>query len=883
MTSAEKTVEAVQNDWLGRPQTLTAPKTATEATWLIQAPEMGHVRPLRSLVSGRGDKAAKLKSQIRLGWTTDALYLHAVLFTSNMDRVLKLAGEPEAHRRDQWGADALEMQIDMGRTQKRYAHLIFTPCGQMVSYEGFNNRHVDGYHPEVGLAVTINQAQGTWVIQARIGFAALGATPRPGDVWGLNLLRVDADEEGGYAQWAPTYGDALRPTMFGGLKFLAPKEQGTRDDASDQGEIDAFGAYWRATRAEFQHRINAVTDQEALGQLLTGPDGKTATSDWKAWAGHLAGRAHPGAVRWESLEPGVVPEQDRKTALALAAKMMEKIQGWDPAQPTVEALEMTKLESLADALILTGEATYAKAIEKAILTHDACWRALLEKPGTPVGHEHPRLYPDFQVIQALFLGYAYLALCRHGKVDEKVHGAVMTRMLRAGRFADHNISLVYNYGNHQIFESAGLAVVAALFPEFAESDRWAQTASLAMRKHYLSDVYADGGYMERCGYHTVALSFTAQAIAVIKASGQENRFAAFMCDEVMEVIDRMYGWVVKMTLPDATLPAFGDFRKHPQGRLLTQGAALRGRPEWLAPLNGTALGSMSLDESAFTVMRSATGGHAMAVDHGPMGGQHSHIDTLGFVAYAGGQAVAVDSGMGLSYSDPNYMGWYRNAEAHNMVTVDDAVPEKLARRTGWHAGAVGDILVMRSDAWLHTRGLTWERAILFSHLGAWAVFDRLWRVNEQKAKPGVFDLHLHSPVALKPGPEGWAWGDDVVLAVAGSGSVTGPVIRPRPGTAAPPETMSMRLHDAMTLYGHAVVEDVSHATWRVKAGANGGAWFTTVILPTKASGNAVELVGERSAIVRIGDARVVFAREENGWVISQERGTGGGKVERLAL
>lgn len=892
----------VRHDWLGRVETLSVPKTMTEARWLGEEAAgkeaIKRVRAMRAMVTGRGERLAKLKSEIRLGWTADALWLHATLYTASLDRVEKLAGEPRAYRRDQWGADALEVQVDMGRTQSRYAHLILPPGGRVVSYEGFSNRHVDGYHPEMGLAVAFDREAGAWVLEARIGFDALGAIPEAGDVWGLNILRVDADEQGGYSQWAPTYGEALRPSMFGGMRFLGPGDAGVINAQSDAAEVAAYGAYWQARCEGFEKRINGVDEEDALGELRMGEKGEAA-KDWKAWGEYLACRAHPGPVRWDAWEAGKVPECDRATVMALAAKAMERVQRWDTERPSVEYLDMVGVEPIADALILTGDAVYARAIAQAILAHDACWRALIEKPGTPVGHEHPRLYPDSQVTQAVFIGHIYFALLRHGPVSDQVHAAVMLRMLRAGRFADQNISLVYYYGNHQAHESAGLGTIASLFPEFRESDRWAQTASLAMRAHYLGDVYGDGGYMERCGYHAVALSFTAQTIAAIKSSGQERRFAPLMCDEVLGALDRMYDWTAKMTLPDGTLPAFGDYRKHSQARMLLQGAVLRGKPAWLGPVKRAApeltaglelketgdagAGSVSMPESGFTVMRSANGAHAMAVDHGPLGGQHSHVDTMGFVAYLSGQAVAVDSGMGLNYSDPNYMAWYRNAEAHNVVTIDDALPEKLAQRTGWHAGTSGDVLVMRSDAWRHSRGVTWERAILFSHLGAWVVFDRLWRVDDRPPKPGFFDLHLHCPMGLEAGADGWARGKgrEVVFAVAGSGDVVGPKIRSMPGTAAPTETLGMRLHDAMALFAHAVVADVSHATWRVAADKDGGAWFTTVIAPGERG--QVVAVGQGSAVVALKEARVSFTRDEGGWRILTERDSEAGEVERLSL
>ena len=830
------------------------------------ASDVLRVPPIRALLSNQGKRAATLRSELRLAWTDDAFVLHAELFISGgaaldrLEAIRSRAPQSAGYSREEWGDDALELQLDVGLTRAEYAHFILTPRATAVTYRGFSNRQTQGFHPPVSVSVRIDRERGCWVLDASVPFAGLGATPRAGGRWGLNIMRVDADERGGFAQWSPTFGDALRPECFGVIEFTdagTPASQG-------ESEIAAYHARSAARDAYLRDRFAGVTGDNVLREL--------GCPDWRAWAERAASPSRPKPVRWEHWAADEVPAFDEATAMELARQAIKHVDEWSESDPPKAALRLLIAEPIADAFLLTRDPTWAQLAERMILVHDARWRLLITgKAGVAThpnpAHDHPELTHDSQISEAAFLARPYLVCARAGLLSPRVHEAAMTRFLRAGRFAAFNIETAYCYGNHQVYEAGGLAQIAALFPEFRESGHWADVASRTIRTHFRREVYADGGYMERCGYHSVALTFAAQGLAAVTLNGQHERFKELVADDTLAAFDRMYRWVSAMLMPDGTIPPFGDYRAVPLLRLLAQGAALRGLPDvlWhvrrLAPqLVPPALRdqpsrppemSYTMEDSQFTVMRDGLDARArqMVVEHGPLGGEHSHVDNMGFVAHALGEPILVESGMGLTYGDLGHKSWYRKAEAHNVVTVEGWIPEKVARRVSWRATPTRDALVMESDAYLATHSVRHERAIVFEKGLAWVIFDRLRRIDASKPGPMSYDLHLHTPLAqTRSEPPFWVGrstrsGVGAVFAVIGDrGAGAGaPTVVTHSASWYDPRILTMRLHDAPQLYPDTIATQALWLRWRVPAGDRGEAWFATLVVPFEGEEPAVTI------------------------------------------
>jgi LDH2 family malate/lactate/ureidoglycolate dehydrogenase len=54
--------------------------------------------------------------------------------------------------------------------------------------------------------------------------------------------------------------------------------------------------------------------------------------------------------------------------------------------------------------------------------------------------------------------------------------------------------------------------------------------------HLEQELYPDGGYLERCGYHAVVVNFVMQAMMTIRANGADDRFPEAIGQEEDEVM-----------------------------------------------------------------------------------------------------------------------------------------------------------------------------------------------------------------------------------------------------------------------------------------------------------------------------------------------------------
>lgn len=834
--------EAGALDWLGFPCRFSRP------TCSAAVPKGTPAAPLGAWMSPKGDATTTEASEAWLWTDAERLHLRVRCHTAAMDRVRELAARQVPYPRDAWGDDAIEVQIDVGRTQSRYCHFILPPNGIPVTLAGFNNRQEQGWHPAFDFRVSLEP--GAWVVEAAFPFAILGSPPAAGAVWGFNLIRTNPSEPGQYVQWAPTLGDALRPELFGEIRF-----GGSLSDRAV--EIAAFASHAARRKAYFLASINGLTPADALRAL--------GMPDWRTWGEHLAQRAAPLPIRWEGILPGPegIPASDRALVMDLAATLADKIAGWSADPPAPAAFAAEAFENLGDAYLLTGDRRYVEAFERGIAIHGRVVRQILAGLTDPHARHHTsNPYHDAQITRAEMLAYTYLVM-RQAGLSADTHATMMWTILRGGRFAAFNISTAYNYGNHQVYESAGLATVAALFPEFLESDEWARTASRAIRLHLEREVYPDGAYRERCGYHQVAVTFTMQAIATIRANGLEVRFPELASPEMTSTLEHMHHWVLLLTAPDGIFPAFGDTGSYMQLCFLRRGAIVFGRTDLAWPLRQLAPamvpagieprepeppGSVALD-SGFTVLRDgwSPSDFYMAIDHGPLGGQHSHIDTLGFVATAHGRPVALDAGIGTSYEDPRYVRWFRSLRAHNVVAIDDVETEKVAERTSWTPGREMDILSARSRAYEHALGIVHDRTFYFIKGVGWLIHDRLVASGPSGLAGRKIDWLLHTPYAIVPSGPGELHGEEAgggLLVVAGNpADLESPLIERRPAAMASPGELAMRQWDAARLrqVSRKSTPEIASLAWRRKPVSGPVCEFAMLLLPYRGAPPRVSL------------------------------------------
>ena len=577
-------------------------------------------------------------------------------------------------------------------------------------------------------------------------------------------------------------------------------------------------------------------------------------ADWDAWGEYVAKRAAPLPLRWDGIVPGTdgIPEDTRELVMEMAATLVEQIAGWSADTPEPTAISIEPLEVLGDAYLLTGDRKYVASFEAALSVHNRRLKQILAGITDTCGsglHHSINPYYDSQIIRAEMLAYTYLNM-RNAGLSPRTHATMMWTILRGGRFAAFNVATAYTYGNHQVYESAGLAAVAALFPELPESDTWASVASRSIRMHLERELYPDGGYMERCGYHCVALSFTMHAVATIRANDVECRFPELMNPDILGRLRKMHEWMLFMTAPDGRMPAFGDAGASANLRFFERGAAVFSMSELAWPLSFLAPAmippgitprepnrtSVALD-SQFTVMRDGWSPDSffMVVDHGPLGGQHSHLDTVSFVAYAHGRPVAVDTGIGTTYEDPRYTTWFRDLRAHNVVAIDDLESEKVAERTLWQPGDDRDILGMRSRAYEGALGVRHDRTITFVKGTGWLILDELVAAEGDDLGAHKIDWLLHTPYELTDEGggilHGAATGGGLLLLAGRPGELEAPVLEKKPASLPPPETLTMRQWDASRRYGKVSVRDITSLSWRQQGVSGNRCRFTIFLLP----------------------------------------------------
>ena len=839
-------------DWLGLPAQFKQPYNHGMVAYGTKPVTAS----LGQFMNPQGDQVAGETTEVSLWYDDHALHLFARCTTSAMERVRDIVTKNSDHDRDTWGDDALEIQIDVGLTRDTYLHFILPPTGIPATYRGFNNRQLQGWHPDFDFQVTLREEE--WTVEASFPFAILDGIPDEGERWGLNLMRVNPSEPAGYAQWAPTFGDALRPELFGQITFLGTS---VPPDTTDETAVPRYSRYAEERRSYFLKAINGIEDEDVLDALGIG--------EWASWSEHLSTREGLLPLRWDGIRSGAegIPTMDQPLAMQAAESLIQEQEQWSAEPAQLDSSFALKLEALGDAYLLEGEPRYVGAFEEAIRIFEQFMKPLLAAT-TSFQHiaraESP--YHDYQIIRAGLLAYAYLSL-RKESLTVETHSAMMKAMLRAGRFAVFNVRAAYNFGNHQIYESAGLAILALLFPEFQESDDWALVAARSIRIHLERETFADGGYLERCGYHSVAMNYVMQTVSCIRANSAEARFEELMRPETLSVLERMHEWVLRMSPPCGVMPAFGDYGSHSQTRFFQRGATLFSRQDFAWPVKQIAPElvpdsikpsppaelSVSMDESEFTVMRDGWDRDSfyMAVDHGPLGGQHSHVDAMGFVAWAGGQPIALDSGIGLSYSDPLYITWYRKVRAHNVVAIDDVEPEKVVKRTFWQSDRDADFLEMRSRGYEHSLGILHDRTIVFLKGVGWMIHDKLSRADGVDMDAHLMDWLLHTPFELTQVDsgilDGRRNGKGLIVMVADADKVDALSLTQNPASVLPLEYAALRQTDFMRHHGSRLIQDVTCLTMSKRA-MNGPVEFAVFLLPYE---------GERP------DAR--FRSVEGGW------------------
>ncbi|MBN1349017.1 alginate lyase family protein, partial [candidate division KSB1 bacterium] len=324
------------------------------------------------------------------------------------------------------------------------------------------------------------------------------------------------------------------------------------------------------------------------------------------------------------------------------------------------------------------------------------------------------------------------------------------------------VRVPFHYYNWQTANATALGYTALRFPEFAESATWLADSKRYMKWHFENSFYPDGGHSERTpGYAKYAFSMFYRYILLLKHFMDDESWAK----AYWKTLEKMVQFYALTHSPIATSCPFNDARRDKTQfiQFFTEMAQVFQRGDFLAPiadylpedscptkpvkLRIPDILSFNFESSQYAVMRENwnSDSYFMLINYGPFR-NHAHYDALDFEIYANGIPIAVDAGLGpKAYTDSLHVDWYKQPQSHNMLIIDDAIPDK--RRAGgkdvvWISQHLTDYFAATHEGYKDLNGSIHRRHVIFIKGKYWLIFDQI-----KTSTPGIaLSWNLHSPL-----------------------------------------------------------------------------------------------------------------------------------------
>lgn len=328
-------------------------------------------------------------------------------------------------------------------------------------------------------------------------------------------------------------------------------------------------------------------------------------------------------------------------------------------------------------------------------------------------------------------------------------------ILNLGQMADV-LERMQGGGNWETQMAESLFDVGLAYPEFRNAkERVRQGLEIAVR-NALETVRPDGVLREpTTNYHMLVMNRFSSIIERVRGLGLP------LPQEMVQLVERMFDYIMYATMPDGTLPAWGDSGNPSTPDLLERGARLfqredfryvwgmrkraepgtggkpasaEGQPEGTPP----AKTSVAFPDGGYYFMRTGWGcdDHYLALHCGPYG-SHGHNDTLAIVAAAYGRTVLFDPGI-CTYGTPE-ASELKATISHNTVTVDrcDALPGVA---DNWVAAERFDYFAGHNEGYRGLEGVIHHRRIWF--LKPAAGLDAVWLILDDVTGAGDHTCQL---------------------------------------------------------------------------------------------------------------------------------------------
>src|SRR5690606_12923116 len=309
----------------------------------------------------------------------------------------------------------------------------------------------------------------------------------------------------------------------------------------------------------------------------------------------------------------------------------------------VNTVRFRGLPKLAQAYRATGYERFAKALihlmRDCIEKYPVPLEARPSQNNSNIPSEFDRLmYSKLSVSSRLSnTVYSLFSIIESPSLDPESFTIIMqgiyNHMLRMEKYP------YLNYHNMGVADAGVLLRISLCLPEFTKSKTWTDWALERGLDQMKGVVYPDGVETELCpSYHQGVMSSFASFMVTANDAGKE------VPAEFRERLKKMAEFVVNISRPDGTIPAFnemrqrsdngGDIRKRIRGITRTIGDT--GVLQWYGSdgRQGTKpdYTSVSFDWAGYYVMRSgwAKADNYMVVKAGPYGTAHQQEDKLSF-------------------------------------------------------------------------------------------------------------------------------------------------------------------------------------------------------------------------------------------------------------
>jgi len=325
----------------------------------------------------------------------------------------------------------------------------------------------------------------------------------------------------------------------------------------------------------------------------------------------------------------------------------------------------------------------------------------------------------------------------------------------------------YNWQTHTAFTVSYAAVV---FPEFTESGAWLERGRNNMVLHLERDILDDGGYVERTSsYADYMFSIYYRTMLMLEYFRDDpslkDRYLGRL-EKYMEFFTLTISPLgVNTPFNDASrskglVPLFKDM-----GEFFHRGdfiGAVRQEfsPEALAamsvPVAVPTTKSIDFPEARYAVMRDDwdPSSYFMMINYGDWQ-NHTHYDQLSFEIYANGIPIALDAGIGpLGYLDSLHVRWYKHPLAHNMLTINHAVPEKRDRPgydKVWSPLKETEIFAATHDGYLPYQKARHRRHVIYAKRQYWLIIDEVRTGGHDQE----IEFHLHTPCTMTDTQDGY--------------------------------------------------------------------------------------------------------------------------------